>query len=129
MPIPAPHRCGGDEEKLREFSLSYWHLLGFGTVGSAVARRLIASEPLLRHPADAHLRPPRRRQARALPRRRRRLDVLASTTCSHSDADVVVEAIGGLEPAADWIRAALLAGKSVVTANKQVDRAPRRARC
>ena len=38
----------------------------------------------------------------------------------HSDADVVVEAIGGLEPAADWIRAALLAGKSVVTANKQV---------
>jgi homoserine dehydrogenase len=32
----------------------------------------------------------------------------------------VVEAIGGIEPAADWIRAALLAGKSVVTANKQV---------
>src|SRR5205814_2282801 len=37
-----------------------------------------------------------------------------------SDADIVVEAIGGLEPAAEWIRAALLAGKSVVTANKQV---------
>ena len=37
-----------------------------------------------------------------------------------SDADVVVEALGGLDPAADWIRAALLAGKSVVTANKQV---------
>jgi homoserine dehydrogenase len=37
-----------------------------------------------------------------------------------SSVDVVVEAIGGLEPAAAWIRAALLAGKSVVTANKQV---------
>ncbi len=37
-----------------------------------------------------------------------------------SDVDVVVEAIGGIEPAAGWIRAALLAGKSVVTANKQV---------
>ncbi|PYR48322.1 MAG: homoserine dehydrogenase [Acidobacteria bacterium] len=37
-----------------------------------------------------------------------------------SDADLVVEAIGGVEPAADWIRAALAAGKSVVTANKQV---------
>jgi homoserine dehydrogenase len=37
-----------------------------------------------------------------------------------SDADVVVEAIGGLEPAGAWIRAALAAGKSVVTANKQV---------
>jgi len=38
----------------------------------------------------------------------------------HSEADVVVEAIGGVDPAAEWIRAALLAGKSVVTANKQV---------
>jgi homoserine dehydrogenase len=36
------------------------------------------------------------------------------------DLDVVVETIGGLEPAADWTRAALAAGKSVVTANKQV---------
>ena len=32
----------------------------------------------------------------------------------------MVEAIGGVEPAAEWIKAALLAGKSVVTANKQV---------
>ena len=38
----------------------------------------------------------------------------------HSDVDIIVEAVGGVEPAADWIRAALLAGKSVVTANKQV---------
>ena len=37
-----------------------------------------------------------------------------------SDADVIVETVGGVEPAAGWIRAALLAGKSVVTANKQV---------
>ena len=43
----------------------------------------------------------------------------------HSDVDIIVEAVGGVEPAADWIRAALLAGKSVVTANKQVDRASR----
>src|SRR4029077_18304271 len=38
----------------------------------------------------------------------------------HSGVDVIVEAIGDVEPAAGWIRAALLAGKSVVTANKQV---------
>ena len=37
-----------------------------------------------------------------------------------SDADVVVELIGGVDPATDWIRRALEAGKSVVTANKQV---------
>ena len=33
---------------------------------------------------------------------------------------MIVEAIGGVDPAAEWIRAALAAGKSVVTANKQV---------
>ena len=37
-----------------------------------------------------------------------------------SDVDVVVELIGGVDPAAGWIRRALEAGKSVVTANKQV---------
>jgi homoserine dehydrogenase len=37
-----------------------------------------------------------------------------------SDADVIIEVVGGLEPATSWIEAALAAGKSVVTANKQV---------
>jgi homoserine dehydrogenase len=37
-----------------------------------------------------------------------------------SDVDIVVEVIGGLKPAGDWIRKALSAGKSVVTANKQL---------
>src|SRR4029453_7371647 len=36
------------------------------------------------------------------------------------DVDIVVELIGGRSPAEDWIRRALWAGKSVVTANKQV---------
>src|SRR5690242_1516263 len=35
-----------------------------------------------------------------------------------SDADILVELVGGLEPAGEWIRKALAAGKSVVTANK-----------
>jgi homoserine dehydrogenase len=35
-----------------------------------------------------------------------------------SDVDVVMELVGGLEPAGDWVRRALRAGKSVVTANK-----------
>jgi len=37
-----------------------------------------------------------------------------------SDVDIVVELIGGLDPADNWIRKALRSGKSVVTANKQV---------
>ena len=96
-------------------------LLGFGTVGSAVARRLtdphsgVPSHIELTHIVDR----------RAGEKRASLPDTGIVWTTSidealHSGADVVVEAIGGVEPAAGWIRAALLAGKSVVTANKQV---------
>jgi homoserine dehydrogenase len=92
-------------------------LLGFGTVGSAVARRLTSN------PGDfqlTHIFDRRAAQKReALPAS----DVVWTTSLDdvlHSDAHVVVEAVGGVEPAAEWIRGALLAGKSVVTANKQV---------
>ena len=37
-----------------------------------------------------------------------------------SDVDVVVELAGGLDPAGGWVRKALEAGKSVVTANKKL---------
>jgi len=37
-----------------------------------------------------------------------------------SEVDLIVETVGGLEPAYDWVRRALLKGKSVVTANKQL---------
>jgi homoserine dehydrogenase len=36
------------------------------------------------------------------------------------DVDVVVELVGGLHPAREWARRALLSGKSVVTANKHL---------
>jgi homoserine dehydrogenase len=38
----------------------------------------------------------------------------------NSDVDIVIEVVGGLHPAYEWVRGALLAGKSVVTANKQL---------
>jgi homoserine dehydrogenase len=37
-----------------------------------------------------------------------------------SDVDVVVELVGGLDPAGTWVRRALESGKSVVTANKKL---------
>jgi len=37
-----------------------------------------------------------------------------------SDVDVVVELVGGVTPAYDWVKRALESGKSVVTANKQL---------
>ena len=95
-------------------------LLGFGTVGSAVARRLTSPGDT----AASNIRLTRVLDRRADEKQRRMpLPGVAWTTeiadVLHSDADVVVEAIGGVEPAFEWIRAALVAGKSVVTANKQ----------
>jgi homoserine dehydrogenase len=89
-------------------------LLGFGTVGSAVARRL-THQPLLTHILDR----------RAAEKRSAFPDSPIVWTSNiddilRSDADIVVEALGGIDPAAEWIRLALEAGKSVVTANKQV---------
>jgi homoserine dehydrogenase len=37
-----------------------------------------------------------------------------------ADVDVIIELVGGLHPAYEWVRAALTTGKSVVTANKQL---------
>jgi homoserine dehydrogenase len=101
-------------------------ILGLGTVGSAVARRLIdgvpASQPAL---SLTHIFDRRALQKRAqfAPYATSAASV-TFTDCIdevlRSDVDVVVETIGGVDPAAGWIRAALLAGKSVVTANKQV---------
>ena len=96
-------------------------LLGYGTVGSAVARRLVSAEPGF--PTNIQLTHILDRRADSK-RDSLRADGVTWTSSIdevlHSGADVVVEALGGLEPAADWIRAALLVGKSVVTANKQL---------
>ena len=91
-------------------------VLGYGTVGSALARRLSPSGiPGLRltHIFDR----------RALVKRDTRLGDIAWTTniddVLSSDAGVIVEAVGGIEDARRFIRSALARGKSVVTANKQ----------
>jgi homoserine dehydrogenase len=96
-------------------------LLGFGTVGSAIARRLTGpdSNSLLQltHICDRRAREKRAREsepAASLVWTDRYDDLLTS------DVDVIVEVLSGPGPAGDSVRAALLAGKSVVTANKQV---------
>src|SRR3954467_1891979 len=101
-------------------------LLGFGTVGSAVARRLVAADAppsvSLTHVFDRRAALKREQCGAGALRSASSADILWTDRIEdvlHSDADVVVETVGGLEPAAGWIRAALAAGKSVVTANKQ----------
>ena len=40
--------------------------------------------------------------------------------CSNPDVDIVIEVMGGVEPAKSFVLAALNAGKSVVTSNKEL---------
>jgi homoserine dehydrogenase len=98
-------------------------LLGCGTVGSEVVRMLQANAGDL----EARVGAPLELVGIAVrrPTRRRDLDLDESlfTTdaeglVSRDDVDLVVEVIGGIEPARTLILAALRAGKSVVTANK-----------
>ena len=93
-------------------------IVGFGTVGQAVARLLIGDEHKrlqLTHIANRNID---RKKVDWIPS-----DVVWTDEMSPiiaSDVDVVVELIGGIDAAAEWIRASLMNGKSVVTANKQV---------
>jgi homoserine dehydrogenase len=92
--------------------------LGFGTVGSSVAR--ILCERSNTHLCLTHVlnRNVARKKVDWLPpsvQWTENIDDVLS-----SDAEIVVEVMGGLQPAEDWIRRALHSGKSVVTANKQL---------
>ena len=99
-------------------------LLGCGTVGSEVARRLST------HADDLAARVGRPLELAGIAVRRAALDrgdlpvdpalftTDALALATRDDMDVVVEVIGGIEPARTLILAALEAGSSVVTANK-----------
>jgi homoserine dehydrogenase len=98
-------------------------LLGFGTVGSAVARRLTgdpASPTLeLTHIFDRRADCKRDAFARTSAAAARVNWATRVEDLFTSRVDIIVEAVGGDGDAVGWMRAALLAGKSVVTCNKQ----------
>ncbi len=84
-------------------------LLGHGTVGAAFAE-------LLPQRADqiAHITGLRPEIGGVLTRSRGDFETLLA------DSDLIVELIGGIEPARDYVLRAMRAGKHVVTANKQL---------
>jgi homoserine dehydrogenase len=97
-------------------------ILGFGTVGSAVAKLLSAGYLPGLQLALVYNRDVARKRASA-EARFAGPDVLWTDHFEdvlRSDADVIVELVGGGELAGTWIEQALVAGKSVVTANKQL---------
>ena len=95
-------------------------LVGFGTVGRAVAKILCERRNdngalRLSHICNRNFE---RKKQPWIPD-----DVIWTDdleTILKSDVDIVIELIGGLHPAEELVRGALLAGKSVVTANKQL---------
>jgi len=93
-------------------------LLGFGTVGSSVAR--ILCERSNTHLCLTHVcnRNVARKKVDWLPASVKWTENIDDVLSS--GVDIVVEVMGGLQPTEDWIRRALAAGKSVVTANKQL---------
>jgi homoserine dehydrogenase len=100
---PAPHRVA---------------LVGFGTVGRAVAKILCErSDGLLRLTHICNRNFERKKQP-WIPGHVIWTDDFE--VILKSDADIIVELIGGLTPAEELVRNALKAGKSVVTANKQL---------
>jgi homoserine dehydrogenase len=93
-------------------------IIGFGTVGSSVARILTEHPPSGLRLTQICNRGVKRKQVDWVPKNVRWTEDFQDVL--KSDADIVVELIGGLEPAGEWVRSALQSGKSVVTANKQL---------
>ncbi len=97
-------------------------LLGFGTVGSSVAR-ILATQKFagieLTHIFNRNVERKRHSAAAKF--------VPSSVTWTDdinvilgSEVDIVIELMGGLNPVEGWLKKAIAAGKSVVTANKQL---------
>jgi homoserine dehydrogenase len=96
-------------------------LFGFGTVASSVARILVESRPEGLELTRIYVRSVAKRHVDWIPSSVVwSEDADAVLASGVSDVDVVVELAGGLEPAGSWVRRALDAGKSVVTANKKL---------
>src|SRR5207302_7840669 len=98
-------------------------LIGLGTVGSAVAERLMSQwelltdragvTPVLRRVAVRDAAKPREVDLRAVP-----ITDDPFAVVDDPQVSVVVEVMGGTDVAATLVRRALTAGKTVVTANK-----------
>ncbi len=99
-------------------------LLGFGTVGSGVYRMLEDNREAIESKIGGQRLEVRRIGIKDTTKPRA-LDASLFTTdlaslVADPEIDVVMELMGGIDPAADLVEAALRAGKHVVTANKEL---------
>lgn len=98
-------------------------LLGLGVVGSAVARALLEKPEMISTRVGSFVRLRRvlvRNPEKERPVPRPLLTLDPSEVLDDPEVDIVVEVMGGEQPAHDYILRALEQGKQVVTANKEV---------
>ncbi len=97
-------------------------LIGFGTVGSGLAQTLLEQKKRLqrRTGAEIILRQVADTSGRPLPEQFSGVKLTRDATdiFTNPDIDIVVELIGGMEPARTFLLEAIKHGKHVVTANK-----------
>jgi len=96
-------------------------VLGGGTVGSSVVRQLLENGEDLAARIGSPVQVTAvavRDSSRARPNIPAQLITDDAAAVANSGADIVVEVMGGIEPARTYILAAMAAGSSVVTANK-----------
>jgi len=118
VPLPSKESSPEAAQQLNNRPALRIGLFGFGTVGSSVARILAESKPEGLELTHVFNRGVQRKRVDWLPE-----SVVWSEDADAvlgADVDVVVELAGGLDPAGGWVRRALEAGKSVVTANKKL---------
>jgi homoserine dehydrogenase len=110
------------EKRMKQLRIG---LLGLGTIGSGVARMLLHEGKRLSRKIGVEL--VLARIAEINPKRARELRIPAQLVTTNADKvitdpglDVIIELIGGIHPAREFILKALAFGKHVVTANKAV---------
>jgi homoserine dehydrogenase len=118
LPVPLQdgiEHSGQESGQLRPLRIA---IFGFGTVGSSVARILAESKPSGLELTHVFNRGVERKRVNWTAKSVVWTDDFEAVL--RSDADVIVEVVGGLDPAGTWVRRALESGKSVVTANKKL---------
>ncbi|MCD8286876.1 MAG: homoserine dehydrogenase [Clostridia bacterium] len=100
-------------------------ILGLGVVGGGTYKILTEHREMYKKAYNADISVEavlelRKERALALGVEENRIASSIAEICSNPDVDIVVEVMGGVEPAKTFVLAALNAGKSVVTSNKEL---------
>lgn len=97
-------------------------IMGYGTIGSGVAEVIETNQALLQKRAKEPIEIKYILDLRDFPEDKNRHKIIKDykTIVNDSEIGIVVEAMGGVEPAYTFVKEMLLAGKQVATSNKNL---------